>query len=152
MNMWSDFVQALGQDEGGPMVKELCLKVGEPPEISETPDSYNDPLGKTRYYKFFKSGMEFGFCSGKLNHIHFFVQGHEGYSACKADVLNRKAQAWNAQDIICELGPADNSAPGRLDMLIGYVQQWFKYDFETYALRLEFSEGGEMWKATLISN
>ncbi|UZE18716.1 hypothetical protein LOY70_03715 [Pseudomonas sp. B21-054] len=152
MNTWSDFVRALGQDEGGPMVTELYRKVGEPPAISETPDSYNDPEGKTRFYKFIKSGLELGFRSGKLNHIHFFVQRHEGYSPYKADVLGRKAQTWRFQDVIAELGPPGKEALGRVDMLIGYVQKWLKYDFETHALRMEFSENGHLWKATLMSS
>ncbi|WP_342308084.1 hypothetical protein WLF14_21520 [Pseudomonas fluorescens] len=152
MNTWSDFVRALGHDEGGSIVTELCRKNREPPAVSETPDSYNDPEGKTKFYKFIKSGLEFGFLSGKLNHIHFFVQRHEGYSAYKADVLGRIAQTWSVQDVIAELGPPGKEAPGRVDMLIGYVQQWLKYEFKTHSLRMEFSEDGRLWKATLISS
>lgn len=152
MNTWSDFVRAVGQDEGGSIVTELCRKVGEPPAVSETPDSYNDPEGKTKFYKFIKSGLEFGFRSGKLNHIHFFVQRHEGYSEYKTDVLGRIAQTWSVQDVIAELGPPCKEAPGRVDMLIGYVQQWLKYEFKTHSLRMEFSEDGRLWKATLISS
>jgi hypothetical protein len=77
MNTWSDFVRALGHDEGGSIVTELCRKNGEPPAVSETPNSYNDPEGKTKFYKFIKSGLEFGFLSGKLNHIHFFLRRTE---------------------------------------------------------------------------
>lgn len=152
MNVWSDFTLALGQNEGGPIVTELFRKVGESPVVSETPDSYNDPEGKTRFYKFIKSGLEFGFRSGKLSHIHFFVQCHEGYSAYKADVLGRAPQAWCVQDVIKELGSPSKEAPGKVDMLIGYVQQWVKYEFETHALRMEFSEDGCLWKATLMTN
>ncbi|MBI6721979.1 hypothetical protein YA0078_24650, partial [Pseudomonas syringae] len=97
-------------------------------------------------------GIEIGFRSGKLNHIHFLVQPHEGYSAYKEDVLGRIAQAWRVEDVIAELGSPSKEAPGRADMLIGYVQQWLKYEFKTYALRMEFSEDGRLWKATLISN
>lgn len=152
MNTWPDFVRALGQDEGGPIVTELCRKVGELPAISETPDSYNDPEGKTTFYKFVNSGLELGFRSGKLNHIHFFVQRHEGYLAFKGDVLGRQAQAWRVQNVIAELGAPSKEEPGRVDLIFGHVQHWLKYEFETHALRMEFSENGDLWKATLISS
>lgn len=152
MNSWSDFIQALGQDEGGPIVTELCRKLGELPVISETPDSYNDPMGKTRFYKFIKTGIEFGFRVGKLNHIHFFIQDHEGYAAYKGDVIDRIGKLWNVQTALEELGPADKAAPGRVDMLIGYIQQWLKYELKTHAVRMEFSKSGDLWKVTLISN
>jgi hypothetical protein len=152
MNTWSDFIRALGQDENGSIVTDLCREVGEPPAVSETPDSYNDPEGKTKFYKFINSGLELGFRSGKLNHIHFFLQCHEGYSAYKRDVLGRIAQTWRIQDLIAELGPPTKEAQGKVDMLIGYIQPWLKYEYETYALRIEISEDGRLWKLTLMSS
>ena len=129
------------------------LKAGEAVgDGLEHDHSYNDPEGETKFYKFINSGLEFGFRSGKLNHIHFFVQCHEGYSEYTKDVLGRVAQVWSAQDIVNQLGPASTEAPGRVDMLIGYVQQWLKYEFETYDLRMEFSESGRLWKVTLMAN
>ena len=151
MKFWSDCIQSLGQDEHGPVVVDLWRKVQEPPTILETPDSYNDPDGKTIFYKFIRSGLEFGFRSGKLNHIHFFVQPHEGYSAYSADVLDRVAQTWVAQDVARELGPADKGGPAKVDMLIGQIQQWCKYELPTHDLRMEFSEDGRLWKVTLVA-
>jgi hypothetical protein len=150
MNTWSDLIRALDQDEGGQIIKEVRRRIGEPPIISETPDSYNDPAGKTRFYKFIGSGLEFGFRSGKLNHIHFFVQCHEGYSAYKGEVLGRAAKAWNSQEVLKELGPASKRGGGRQDMLVGFVHQWVKYELGTYALRMEFSKDSELWKVTLM--
>lgn len=151
MNAWSDFVRALGQGEGEPIVMEVCHRVGEMPVILETPDSYNDPAGKTKFYKFFESGLEFGFRAEKLNHIHFFVQAHEGYSAYRGDVLGRVAQAWSEQEVLQELGHANKGGQGGLDMLIGYVHPWVRYEFGMHALRMEFSKDGNLWKATLMS-
>ena len=128
MNIWSDFFQALGQDESGSFVDELRRKIGEQPLVSKTPDSYNDPEGRTEYFKFIKSGMEFGFRLGKLNHIHFFVQPHEGYSA---DLLDRLAKAWSVQEVIAELGLPDEDVPSRVDMLIGHIPRWLRYNFES---------------------
>ncbi|WP_147464103.1 hypothetical protein [Pseudomonas syringae group genomosp. 3] len=104
-----------------------------------------------KVYKFFSSGMEFGFRLGVRNHIHFFLQRHEGYSQYGGEVLGRPAHAWSVQDFIKELGTASRSAPGKVDMLIGHVRQWMRYDFETHALRAEFSENGQLWKITLLS-
>ncbi|WP_445178652.1 hypothetical protein [Pseudomonas sp. McL0111] len=151
MSIWSELIKALGQDENGTVVMDLRWKIQEPPTISETPDSYNDPDGKTVFYKFIKSGLEFGFRSGRLNHVHFFVQPHEGYSAYRADVLGRVAQAWTLQDVVRELGPANKGAPARVDMLIGKVQRWSKYEFVAHDLRMEFSEDGHLWKVTIVA-
>ncbi|MCE6982163.1 hypothetical protein EI534_33420, partial [Pseudomonas frederiksbergensis] len=75
-----------------------------------------------------------------------------GYSAYKADVLGRTAQTWRVQDIIAELGPPTKEVPGKADMLLGYIRSWLKYEFQPYALRMEFSEDGRLWKVTLMSN
>lgn len=151
MKFWSVCSQSLGQHEHGAAVVDLLQKVQELPTISEAPDSYSDQDGQTVFYKFVKSGLEFGFRSGKLNHIHFFVQPHEGYSAYSADVLDRVAQTWVVQDVVSELGPADKGGPAKIDMLIGQIQQWCKYEQPTHDLRMEFSEDGRLWKVTLIS-
>jgi hypothetical protein len=150
MNAWSDYIKALGQDEHCSMIMGLWRKLEEPPIILETPSDYNDPDGKTRFYKFIETGLEFGFRSERLNHIHFFIQPHEGYSAYSADVLGRPAKKWTVQEAVKELGPADKSAPARIDMLIGPVQQWAKYEFPTHDLRMEFSDDGRLWKVTLV--
>jgi len=152
VNIWSDFIQALGQDENGAIVTGLCKRVGEFPVISESPDDYNDPEGKTRFYKFINSGIEIGFRLKKLSHIHFFVQPHEGYAAYTEDMFGCVAQAWNARNVISELGSPSKEGLGRVDFLIGYVQQWLKYEFGTYALRMEFSKDGRLWKATIMSS
>lgn len=151
MNTWSDFIHALGQDENGSVITGLWQRFEEKPVISETPDAYNDPGGKTKYYKFIKSGIELGFRAGQLNHIHFFVQEDEGYSPYNEYVLDRAAHAWTAKNVTQVLGAADAGASAKVDMLIGKVRQWCKYQFSTYDLRMEFSEDGKLWKVTLIA-
>ncbi len=150
MNVWLDFVGVIGKGENDSVVADLFRNLGESPIISETPDSYNDPEGKTKFYKFIKSGLEIGFRLGRLNHIHFFIQCHEGYSACKADVLGRTGQAWTVQDVVAELGPPSKEVSGKFDPLIGNIRQWLKYDLEGYAVRMEFSEDGRLWKTTIM--
>lgn len=152
MVTWMEFIKALDQDECGDIVRELFGRIEESPIVSEIPDSYNDPQGKTKFYKFIMSGLEFGFRADKLNHIHFFVQNHEGYSAYKGDILGRMAQAWSNQEIVKVLGLASRCGEGRHDMLIGYLHQWMKYECGAYAMRMEFAKDGCLWKATLMSN
>lgn len=150
MNYWPGFIQSLGHGESSPAVRNLFSALGETPVVSETPDIYNDPQGRTLFYKFIVSGLEFGFRAEMLNHIHVFVQSHEGYSAYKADMLNRSAQAWNRDDIVRHLGPAQDEAPSKSDALIGHTQAWVRYELDTYDLRMEFSDDGHLWKATLM--
>lgn len=91
MSSWPDLVAALCLGENDEAVKQVFLRIKESPKISETPISYNDPLGKTRFYKFLKTGLEFGFRLEKLNHVHFFVQSHEGCSAYNGDIFGKKS-------------------------------------------------------------
>jgi hypothetical protein len=149
MTSWVDLVAALRLGENEQAVTQVFLKAEESPEISETPESYNDPLGKTRFYKFFRTGLEFGFRLEKLNHVHFFVQSHEGYSAYTGDIFGKEAQAWNYQQIINQFGQPRKEGGGKVDMLIGYVQPWVIHDFDQYSFRVEFTADGGVWKVTL---
>lgn len=94
--------------------------------------------------------MELGFRVGKLNHINFFVQPHEGYSAYKNELLGQAAPTWRIQDIIVKLGPPLQQAPYKFDLLIGETQEWLRYEINDYAVRMEFTKYGTLWKATLM--
>lgn len=150
IDYWPGFIQALGYPVTSVNVKYPFSALGESPVVSETPDFYNDPQGRTQFYKFVVSGFEFGFRAEVLNHIHVFVQGNEGYSAYKADMLDRSAQAWKRDEIIRHHGPAQNEAASNSDSLIGHTQAWVRYEFDKYDLRMEFSDDGHLWKATLM--
>ncbi|BCA63117.1 hypothetical protein HMP09_2351 [Sphingomonas sp. HMP9] len=106
MDYWPGFIEAIGHPVSSVAVKDILAALGEAAVVSKTPDIFNDPQGRTLFYKFIVSGLEFGFRAKMLNHIHIFVQGHEGYSAYRADMLNRSAQAWNREEIIRHFGPA----------------------------------------------
>jgi hypothetical protein len=150
MNSWPDLVAALHLGENDEAVKQIFLKIDETPEISETPENYNDPLGKTKFYKFLKTGLEFGFRLEKQNHVHLFVQSHEGYSPYNGAVFGKIAHAWSYQTIVDQFGCPSKEGGGKVDMLIGYVQPWVSYDFDQYNFRLEFTADGGVWKVTLI--
>jgi hypothetical protein len=150
MNCWPEFVGTLGDREHSSTVNDLFSSLGEAPVISESPDIFDDSQGRTLAYKFIASGLEFGFRAQRLNHIHVFVTSHEGYSAYEADMLGQPAQVWNRDQIIRHLGPAQDEAPSRSDALIGHTKAWVIYEFDTFDLRIEFSDDGHLWKATLM--
>ncbi|MET0774903.1 MAG: hypothetical protein ABWZ65_05340 [Pseudomonas mandelii] len=150
MNSWPDLVAALHLGENDEVVKQVFLKIDETPKIVETPENYNDPLGKTKFYKFLKTGLEFGFRYEKLNHVHLFVQSHEAYSAYNGDIFGKKAQNWSYKAIVDQFGHPSKEGGGTIDMLIGYVQPWVSYDFDQYSFRVEFTADGGVWKVTLM--
>ncbi|MGC5796111.1 hypothetical protein [Sphingomonas sp. NFX23] len=147
---WPGFIRALGCKRDSTAVNDMFVALGDTPAISETPAIYDDPQGRTLFCKFIGSGLEFGFRAETLSHVHVFVQSHEGYSAYDADMLDQSAQALNRYEIIKHLGPAQDEAPGRSDALIGHTHGWARYAFDTYDLRMEFSDDGRLWKATLM--
>jgi hypothetical protein len=149
MVTWAEFIDALGKSESE-CVRQFFSRFSEAPIILEAPDAYNDPLGKTRFYKFMKLGLEFGFRAEKLNHVHFFVQKHEGYSAYRGEMLSQSAQKWTDRKTSDELGPATKRVEGKKDPLIGYISPWMKYSYNGYDLRLEFDGFGGLWKVTLM--
>ena len=69
---WASFIDVLGKREDSVEVINLCQAIGESPVISTEADEYNDPDGKTKYYKFFHSGIEMGFRKACLSHVHFY--------------------------------------------------------------------------------
>ena len=49
---WNELTNALRDREDSVKFASLIASIGEQPKISETPEKYNDPDGKTKYYKF----------------------------------------------------------------------------------------------------
>lgn len=150
IKVWSDFIRALGLGSDDSVVKEVFRMIGESPVISETPDDYEDSLGKTKYFKFTHSGLEVGFRLGRLNHIHFFVQAHEGYLAYQGDILDHSAQFWCYKKTLDVLGGAHKEGVGGVSQLVGYINPWVRYEFGHYAVRMEFSQDGSLWSASLM--
>jgi hypothetical protein len=149
-NTWDDFTRSLGQGENDNLIKSLFNGVGGVADISESPGD-NDPIGKTRSYKYMSSGIELGFRFGELKHIHFFICPHEGYSSYQGDLLGRAARSWKKDELLDYLGVAHSEGGGKVSALIGYVFPWVKYQFPMYELRFEFADNDVVWKATLMA-
>ena len=77
---WASFIDVLGEREDSIGVINLCHAIGESPVISADAGEYNDPDGKTKYYKFYHSGIEMGFRKDCLSHIHFYFGNEDEYS------------------------------------------------------------------------
>lgn len=58
---WASFIDVLGKREDSVEVINLCQAIGESPVISTEADEYNDPDGKTKYYKFSTLVLRWGF-------------------------------------------------------------------------------------------
>lgn len=148
---WIEFTQVIGKKENSELIKAVLLKMEVAGIVTETPDYYNDPLGKTVFHEFTTLGLEFGFRSGRLNHIHFFVQNHEGYTAYQGNIFDQLAQKWNYKKCSAKLGAAVRGAEGKKDVLLENINKWRIYAFEGYMVRMEFSPDGNLWKATLMA-
>lgn len=78
------------------------------------------------------------------------MQGHEGYSAYKADIRNQFPHTWNRDEIIRDLCPKQDDAPSGSDALIGHIKAWVRYEFGTYDLRMGFFDERRLREATLM--
>ncbi len=144
------FADMIGLGRDSEDLVALMVAIGEVPIISKTPDDFNDSAGATEYYKFINSGIEIGFRGEVLNHLHFYIQEHEGYGAYRGELFGVPFQDVSEADILRNLGGQDAQGGGRMDMLIGYVYRWIRYDRRVFALRAEFLENGKLRKLSLI--
>jgi filamentous hemagglutinin len=147
---WINFVEALGKSERSSEVTTLVVGISEPAITSETPDEYDDPLGKTKYYKFLKTGLEFGFRQEQLNNIKFYFQSHEGYEKYNGPMICGIESNWNEAKVVQSLGTPYKRGGGNPDVLIGYIHKWIKYKKECYSIRFEFGQNENLHKVSLM--
>lgn len=147
---WDDFIDILGKNEHSNVFISFCRKIEGSPHISLDPDEYNDPVGKTKYYKFYKSGFEIGFRGDLLNHIHFYFYEVEGYSPFVGSLVANVQGGASRSKIIQLLGNPSTSVEGKMDILIGYINAWSKYKKERYSLHLQFNENDHLCSATMM--
>lgn len=150
MLIWTNFIDALGKPESAPEFSNLVFNIGESAIASETPDEYNDPLGKTKYFQFYRSGLELGFREGRLNHVHLYVQPHESYDAYTGELIQGMTCGSNEASVIQALGPPIARGGGKPNMLIGYVFPWIKYNQDFYAIRMEFDKNNMLRLVSLM--
>ncbi|MGB8842093.1 MAG: hypothetical protein WCC64_13610 [Aliidongia sp.] len=147
---WEALVSALGAEEASASVLSLISDIGEVPNVSDTPDEYNDPLGKTRFYQFTKTGLEVGFRQNRLNHMHLFIREQEGYEAYKGPLEDGLSASTLESELQQMFGAPSSEGSRKQSSLLGKKNRWVKFDKDHYALRYEFSNDGALRKVSLI--
>ncbi|MDA8480880.1 hypothetical protein NNO04_19535 [Citrobacter sp. Awk 4] len=150
MPEWTTFINSLGKSESSKEFVELNNSIGEFPISSEDPAEYNDPVGHTKYVKYPNSGLEIGFRKGVVSHVHFYFDRYEGYGVFKGKLLSGIGSGWSEKSVIQELGPPSFSGEGKMDMLLGYINKWAKYEQEGYALHLQYDQNDQLCRSTLM--
>ncbi|WP_433693517.1 hypothetical protein [Herbaspirillum seropedicae] len=146
-----DFVAVIGKRESSDDVRELFKNIHAHPLVSSTSDEYNDPVGATKYYQFIDAGVECGFRGGLFNHVHFYVQEHEGYRPYKGKIAGADASSLDIRSITTLWGNPATSGGGKMDLLIGYIHPWILYEMSDHVIRIEFSQDTSVYKLTLRS-
>lgn len=149
---WANFIEALGKKEDSIEVINLGHTIGESPAISADAGEYNDPDGKTKYYKFHQSGIEMGFRKDCLNHIHFYFGNEDGYSPFTGNFIPGIKGGMDRAYITKLLGKPTLAGKGKVDMLLGWINGWSKYEHGNYLIHLQYTEHNHLCHATLIKN
>lgn len=150
MPIWTKLINSLGKNESSSEFTDLNLSIGETAQLSEDPSDDTDLVGHTKHYRYIHSGLEIGFRNNLLSHIHFYFDGSEGYEVFDGQLL-RGVSSGQSEKLVTEaLGEPVASGGGRMDMLLGYMNRWVKYEFKGYALHLQFDKIDKLCRASLI--
>ncbi|MCW1877824.1 hypothetical protein OMR58_25635 [Erwinia sp. INIA-01] len=141
MLMWNECIKLLGCTEIDGVFIKLPSIFNELPKIDE------GVLGDRKYYSFLKSGVLFLLEHGVVEQISFYVQQDEGFSIYKGklpvSINSSESKTINF------LGIPSFSGGGKVDVLMGYIDRWIKYEKGDYALHLQFNQNDRLSKVTL---
>lgn len=151
MNIWDACFSAISKGDQSSEFLELCQLLGESPILLSDPVEYNDPVGKTKYYKFFQSGVEAGFRNEKLNHVHFYLENADGYTAFNRGLCYGLGKTSTDKDVMNFFGFPDASGGGKLDPLIGYMNKWIKYRKDDLFVNFQFDRHGFLSRVTVVN-
>lgn len=143
----SECVSALGGAEDGTYFRRLRSFFSDVPEVAE--DLSSDDVGKTRYYQFRQSGVEFGFRGGNLNHIHFYFLGNEEYSGYDGD-LDDLGRESDENFVFKKFGYPLEFGAARKDLLLGGIRKWVRYDKDGFAIHIEFSNDNHVAQMSIF--
>ncbi|CAM3590844.1 hypothetical protein RABR111495_01835 [Rahnella bruchi] len=137
---WNYFIEILGCSKFDDNFVELSEKFNELPSFD------TGVLGDRNYYSFFQAGVLVLLENETVNQISFYIQPDEGFSAYKGALPFKGLES----EIIQLLGEPSASGGGKMDMLLGYINRWIKYEKEGYALHLQFDQNGKLCRASLM--
>ncbi|MCQ8230192.1 MULTISPECIES: hypothetical protein [Pantoea] len=151
ISVWDAGISAINNGEKSSEFLAFCKLLGESTVLTSDPVEYNESIGKEKYYKFLKSGAEAGFRNEKLNHIHFYLENDEGYSAFDYELCHNLNKSSVEKNVMEFFGLPDASGGGKLDLLIGYVNKWIKYKNSEQSINFQFNKNGFLSRVTIIN-
>lgn len=137
---WDDLASVIGKPAGREEIDFLGSVAGENPEVSKDPEEYGGGALGTTYWEFRASGIQVGVRRGLIDFIFIFLFEKEGYSRYKGGLPSGIPDSAIRKDVISRLGSPSAEAVSRVDNIFGRVNEWIRYDYPGYSLRIEFSE------------
>ena len=142
MLIWNEFIKLLGCSKLDSKFIDISSYFNELPEFEES------VLGDRNYYSFLHSGILFLLEDEVIDQITFYTKQDEGFSEYKGDLpVPIDSSEYGAIQI---LGRPSASGGGKMDVLMGYIERWIKYEKEGYALRLQFNQNDNLSRVTLM--
>ena len=127
---WQEFINVIGKTE-----------------ISEKPTEWNDPE-KTKYYKFFNTGILIGF-SEVIRYIRFYFEKTDNYSIYQGKILDGIGPEYNKLMLTNLLGEPSIRDDDKPNYFLGYIKRWILYDMGSYSILFEFNHNGFICAITL---
>lgn len=142
MLAWNDLIEILGCSKTSNEFVYLPQKLNELPVYDE------GVLGDRSYYSFFNSGVLLLLEDNQVNQISLFMQADEGFSVYLGEVP--LPANGSESDIIQVLGSPSAMWGGGMDMLLGYLNRWMKYQTGNHELHLQFNQHDQLCRVTLM--
>ncbi len=142
MLAWNDLIGMLGCSKTSNEFIYLPQKLNELPVFDE------GVLGDRNYYSFFNSGVLLLLEDDLVNQISLYMQADEGFSVYTGE-LPLPANSCESE-IIQLLGVPSATGGGKMDMLLGYLNRWIKYQTESHILHLQFNQNDQLCRVTLM--
>lgn len=140
MLMWNDLIEMLGCSKTSNEFAKLPSKIKVQPLFDE------GVLGDRHYYSFFSSGILLLLEDDLINQIVLYMQAEEGFSLYTGE-LPVPANSLESY-IIQLLGVPSATGGGKMDVLMGYLHRWIKYQMETHILHLQFNHNDQLCRVT----
>ncbi|WP_338479155.1 hypothetical protein VRB67_00770 [Pseudomonas trivialis] len=141
MLTWDGFVEVLGCSEADSKFVRLTQTLNELPNFEE------GVLGDRRYYSFFSSGILLLLENNRVDQVVFYTRADEGFSIFKGQLPVPPDSSESK--VIHLLGTPSSLGGGKLDMLLGYIDRWVKYEMGSYTLHFQFDKKDVLSRLTL---
>jgi len=142
MLIWNRFIKLLGCSKADSEFVFFMRKLNELPEVEE------DVLGDRSYYSFLNTGILFLLENEILEQVTFYAKQDEGFSEYKGELpVSVNASEHESIQI---LGNPSVSGGGKVDMLMGYIDRWIKYEKEDYTLHLQFNQNDNLSRVSIM--